>query len=151
MANVTMPNGDVVAFPDDMPKTEIRALIEKKFPDAARQALHDTGKKPYQGAIEGLGTPDAPNLLQQAFVLAGAVQCGFCIPGIALRAHHLVAENPEPTREEIARIAAQLVEMLHGEATVLGQRQRLRTCRLRGHAVDHGCLLVAIETQGLLL
>lgn len=56
MANVTMPNGDVVAFPDDMPKTEIRALIEKKFPDAARQALHDTGKKPYQTAMEGLGT-----------------------------------------------------------------------------------------------
>lgn len=55
MANVTMPNGDVVAFPDDMPKTEIRALIEKKFPDAARQALHDTGKKPYDNAAQTMG------------------------------------------------------------------------------------------------
>jgi hypothetical protein len=50
MANVTMPNGDVVAFPDDMPKANIRALIEKKFPDAARQAQADTGVKPYDNA-----------------------------------------------------------------------------------------------------
>ena len=47
--------------------------------------------------------------------------------------------------------AAQLVAVFHGEATVFGQRERLRTRHLRGHIRDHGCLLVAIETQGLLL
>jgi len=52
MPNVTMPNGDVVSFPNDMPKTEIRALIEKKFPNAARQSLADTGEKPYQNMAE---------------------------------------------------------------------------------------------------
>ncbi|MDP6839489.1 MAG: molybdopterin-dependent oxidoreductase, partial [Planctomycetota bacterium] len=38
-----------------------------------------------------------------AFVGAGGLQCGFCIPGIALRAHHFVQGNQEPSRAEIAR------------------------------------------------
>jgi hypothetical protein len=49
------------------------------------------------------------------------------------------------------RVDAQLVQVFHGEATVLGQRQGLRLGGLRRHIRDHGCLLVAIETQGLLL
>ena len=32
-------------------------------------------------SVEGLGTPDNPHLIQEAFVLAGAIQCGFCTPG----------------------------------------------------------------------
>ena len=52
---------------------------------------------------EGLGTPDNPNLLQQAFVLAGAVQCGFCIPGMIVTAEELLAANPDPTRDEVKR------------------------------------------------
>jgi len=51
----------------------------------------------------------------------------------------------------VARLLAQHVQVFHGEATVLGQRQRLRTRDLRGHIRHHGCFLVAIETQGLLL
>lgn len=53
--------------------------------------------------IEGLGTPDRPNLVQQAFVLAGAVQCGFCIPGMIVTATELLETNPAPTRAEIRR------------------------------------------------
>ena len=53
--------------------------------------------------IEGLGTPDHPNLVQQAFVLAGAVQCGFCIPGMIVTAKELLASNPDPTRDEVKR------------------------------------------------
>jgi xanthine dehydrogenase molybdenum-binding subunit len=37
-----------------------------------------------------------------AFVRAGGVQCGFCIPGIAMRAASLLARNPDPSRDEIA-------------------------------------------------
>jgi aldehyde oxidoreductase len=53
--------------------------------------------------IEGLGTPDRPNLVQQAFVLSGAVQCGFCIPGMIVTASELLEANPSPTRAEIRR------------------------------------------------
>jgi aldehyde oxidoreductase len=53
--------------------------------------------------IEGLGTPDRPNLVQQAFVLSGAVQCGFCIPGMIVTATELLEANPSPTRAEIRR------------------------------------------------
>lgn len=53
--------------------------------------------------IEGLGTPDRPGLIQQAFVLAGAVQCGFCIPGMIVTARELLEANPDPTRAEVKR------------------------------------------------
>jgi aldehyde oxidoreductase len=53
--------------------------------------------------IEGLGTPDHPHLVQQAFVLAGAVQCGFCTPGMVVTAAELLEANPSPTRAEIRR------------------------------------------------
>ena len=52
--------------------------------------------------IEGLGQSGVPDDLQRAFVEAGAVQCGFCTPGMVMSAHALLRENPHPTREEIA-------------------------------------------------
>src|SRR6478735_1140208 len=39
----------------------------------------------------------------QAFALTGGVQCGFCIPGIVVRAKHIIQKTPRPSREEIAR------------------------------------------------
>ncbi len=54
--------------------------------------------------IEGLAAPDGSlHPLQQAFLDAGAVQCGFCTPGMILRAHALLMKNPAPGREEIRR------------------------------------------------
>ena len=51
--------------------------------------------------IEGLGNPDGLNDLQQAFVRLGVAQCGFCIPGVLMSAAALLADNPQPTEEEI--------------------------------------------------
>ena len=51
--------------------------------------------------VEGLGTPDNPHLIQQAFVLSGAIQCGFCTPGMIMATKALLDKNPEPTVEEI--------------------------------------------------
>ena len=51
--------------------------------------------------VEGLGTPDNPHLIQEAFVLAGAVQCGFCTPGMIMAAKSLLDENSDPSRDEI--------------------------------------------------
>ena len=51
--------------------------------------------------IEGLGRPDVLTALQDAFVKKGVPQCGFCIPGVLMAAAALLAENPNPTEQEI--------------------------------------------------
>ena len=53
--------------------------------------------------IEGIGTSEKPHPIQQAFVDAGAVQCGFCIPGMILSAKALLDRNPNPTTAAIKR------------------------------------------------
>jgi selenium-dependent xanthine dehydrogenase len=52
--------------------------------------------------LEGLPEADR-HLFATAFAAAAGVQCGFCIPGIALRAKHILDHHPSPTRDEIAR------------------------------------------------
>ena len=52
--------------------------------------------------LEGLAASDR-HLFSRAFALAAGVQCGFCIPGIALRSKYVLDRNPNPTRDEIAR------------------------------------------------
>lgn len=57
--------------------------------------------------IESLAAPDgSPNDLQQAFLEHGAVQCGYCIPGIIMRGESLLADNPLPSRPEIRHALA---------------------------------------------
>lgn len=52
--------------------------------------------------IEGLGTPERPHPLQQAFLDEQAGQCGYCLPGILISAKALLDRNPAPSRAEIA-------------------------------------------------
>ncbi|GAH63104.1 unnamed protein product, partial [marine sediment metagenome] len=51
--------------------------------------------------IEGLARGDELHPLQKAFLKNGAVQCGFCTPGMILTATALLKENPNPTEDEI--------------------------------------------------
>jgi nicotinate dehydrogenase subunit A len=51
--------------------------------------------------LEGLGTPEAPHPLQQAFIDEGAAQCGFCLSGVILTAKALLDTNPKASEEEI--------------------------------------------------
>jgi carbon-monoxide dehydrogenase small subunit len=51
--------------------------------------------------IEGLTPPGDLSRLQRAFVDAGAIQCGFCMPGMVVAATALLNENPSPTDAEI--------------------------------------------------
>jgi xanthine dehydrogenase molybdenum-binding subunit len=52
--------------------------------------------------LEGVSREER-DLFSRAFVSAAGMQCGFCIPGILLRAKHLVDKNPSPTRQDIAK------------------------------------------------
>lgn len=51
--------------------------------------------------IEGLGAPGRLHPIQEAFVEAGALQCGYCGPGMILTAKALLDKNPDPSEEEV--------------------------------------------------
>jgi nicotinate dehydrogenase subunit A len=51
--------------------------------------------------IEGLGTPDKPHPVQQAFIEEQAAQCGYCSNGMIMAAAALIARNKQPTRQQI--------------------------------------------------
>jgi carbon-monoxide dehydrogenase small subunit len=51
--------------------------------------------------IEGLDTAGQLSSLQDAFVAEGAIQCGFCIPGMVMAAHALLAANPRPSEADV--------------------------------------------------
>jgi aerobic-type carbon monoxide dehydrogenase small subunit (CoxS/CutS family) len=53
--------------------------------------------------IEGLGTREHPGPMQQAFIDEQAAQCGYCIPGMMMRAQALLEQNRAPTTTEIRR------------------------------------------------
>jgi aerobic-type carbon monoxide dehydrogenase small subunit (CoxS/CutS family) len=53
--------------------------------------------------LESLGTVDKPGPVQRAFNEEQAAQCGYCIPGMIVRAQALLERNPSPSRKEILR------------------------------------------------
>ena len=56
--------------------------------------------------VEGLGSGDELSPVQQAFLEAGAVQCGFCTPGLLVAAHDLIKRQAAPTDAEIREALA---------------------------------------------
>ena len=57
--------------------------------------------------VEGLAADeDALHPVQEAFLEAGAVQCGFCTPGLIVATHDLLARNPSPNDAEIREALA---------------------------------------------
>lgn len=83
--------------------------------------------------IEGVGTREKPHPIQQAFVDAGVIQCGFCIPGMILSAKNLLDNNPNPTKEEVklaldgnlcrcTGYRGQIEAVLHAAAVMRGEK-----------------------------
>jgi carbon-monoxide dehydrogenase small subunit len=82
--------------------------------------------------IEGLAQGERLQAVQKAFVDYGAVQCGFCIPGMVLGAVDLLRRNPNPTRAEIREGLAgnlcrctgyqKIVDAVHAAAESLGDK-----------------------------
>ena len=56
--------------------------------------------------VEGLADGDRLDPVQEAFVETGAVQCGFCTPGLIVQAHDLISRNDEPSDPEIREALA---------------------------------------------
>lgn len=69
--------------------------------------------------VEGLGTPDNPHPIQEAFVLSGAVQCGFCTPGMVMSTKGLLDRNPDPGREEMKKAFARNLCRCTGYAKII--------------------------------
>ncbi|MFD9396363.1 (2Fe-2S)-binding protein [Streptomyces sp. NPDC060000] len=78
-----------------------RGTGSHRTPDAPGTALGETDGRPPEGAESrtGEGTGLAP--IQQAFIDAGAVQCGFCTPGLLVAADEMLEHNPNPTDADI--------------------------------------------------
>ncbi len=51
--------------------------------------------------VEGITSETALTDVQQSFVDEGAVQCGFCTPGLIVAVHHLLEKNPQPSESEV--------------------------------------------------
>ncbi|MCL6596324.1 MAG: (2Fe-2S)-binding protein [Firmicutes bacterium] len=56
--------------------------------------------------LEGLGTPEHPSVLQQAFIDEQAAQCGYCTNGMIMQAAAFLKQNPHPTEQEIRQALA---------------------------------------------
>ena len=56
--------------------------------------------------VEGVAEGDSLHSVQEAFVAAGAVQCGFCTPGLVVAAHDLLSRDPDPSDADIREALA---------------------------------------------
>ena len=69
--------------------------------------------------VEGLGTPDNPHLIQEAYVLSGAIQCGYCTPGMIMATKALLDRNPNPDVKEIKKALEQNLCRCTGYAKII--------------------------------
>ena len=75
--------------------------------------------------IEGIAPAGAPSDVQRAFVDAGAVQCGFCTPGLVMAVHDLLERRPDPTVTEIREELAGNVCRCTGYGRIVDAVQRV--------------------------
>jgi aerobic carbon-monoxide dehydrogenase small subunit len=83
--------------------------------------------------VEGLSDGDSLHPIQQAFVEAGAVQCGFCTPGLLIQIEDLLRRNPDPTDLEIREALAGNLCRCTGYEQIL-EAVRLAAARMRSTA-----------------
>jgi aerobic carbon-monoxide dehydrogenase small subunit len=69
--------------------------------------------------VEGIGSADSLHPVQVAFVEAGAVQCGFCTPGLIVATHDLLRREPNPTTVQIREALAGNICRCTGYAKII--------------------------------
>lgn len=77
--------------------------------------------------IEGLSNGDRLHPVQQAFLDEGAVQCGYCTPGMVLTAVALLKENPQPTDEQIVEAMNGNICRCNGYTKIMSAVRRAAT------------------------
>jgi aerobic-type carbon monoxide dehydrogenase small subunit (CoxS/CutS family) len=77
--------------------------------------------------IEGLADGDRLHPVQQAFLDEGAIQCGYCTPGMILTAVALLEENPQPTDEQIVKAMNGNICRCNGYTKILSAVRRAAT------------------------
>ncbi|MBN2243229.1 MAG: (2Fe-2S)-binding protein [Acidobacteria bacterium] len=75
-------------------------VVDRKAVRSCRLPVRNVNGKDVM-TVEGLAQGDALHPLQKAFLEYGAVQCGFCTPGMLMNAYALLLQNPDATRDEI--------------------------------------------------
>jgi carbon-monoxide dehydrogenase small subunit len=70
-------------------------------------------------SVEGISDGDGLHPVQQAFVEAGAVQCGFCTPGFIVATHDLLSRNPQPDEAQIREALAGNICRCTGYAKII--------------------------------
>jgi aldehyde oxidoreductase len=91
--------------------------------------------------VEGLGTPENPHLIQEAYVLAGAIQCGFCTPGLIMATRALLDKNPDPDVETIKKALA------HNLCRCTGYKKIIEAVQLAGRFIRNETTPAAVRSQ----
>jgi aerobic carbon-monoxide dehydrogenase small subunit len=86
--------------------------------------------------VEGLAPPDAPSDVQRAFVECGAVQCGFCTPGLIIAVHDLLDHNSDPSEMEIREELSGNVCRCTGYGRIIDAVQQVAVARRTAAEVD---------------
>ena len=86
--------------------------------------------------VEGLAPPDAPSDVQRAFVERGAVQCGFCTPGLIIAVHDLLDHHPDPSEMEIREELSGNVCRCTGYGRIIDAVQQVAVARRTAAEVD---------------
>lgn len=79
--------------------------------------------------VEGLSADDTPTDVQQAFIDTGAVQCGFCTPGLIIATHDLLDRKPSPSDMEIREELSGNVCRCTGYGRIIEAVQRVSIAR----------------------
>jgi aldehyde oxidoreductase len=76
-------------------------ILNHKLVRSCATKMSKVGEGASVTTIEGVGTPNHMHPLQLAFIVHGAIQCGFCTPGFIVSAKALLDKNPKPGREDV--------------------------------------------------